>query len=148
MRPGTWKSPGRRGCLTAGWNLTESIIFLLLTAGLAPLMVTGPASVFLMLSTTATIALVAAGAGGSAVWFLWLLRRHGLRLRFAAAAVLGRAGGLLGWDPVVVRDNLRGAPGARPPCAAGGDDRERQDAHAHRRHDPPGGPGSGREAGG
>jgi hypothetical protein len=60
-------------------------IFLLLTAGLALLMVTEPASVFLMFSTVATIALVVAGAGASTVWFLRVLRRLGLRLRFAAA---------------------------------------------------------------
>jgi hypothetical protein len=60
-------------------------IFLLLTGGLALLMVTEPASVFLMLSTVATIALVVAGAGASTLWFLWVLRRLGLRLRFAAA---------------------------------------------------------------
>jgi hypothetical protein len=59
-------------------------IFLLLTAGLALLMVTESASVFLLFSTVATIALVAAGAGASTVWFLWALRRLGLRLRFAA----------------------------------------------------------------
>jgi hypothetical protein len=58
-------------------------IFLLLTAGLSLLMVTEPASVFLMLSTVATIALVVAGAGASTVWFVWVLRRLGLRLRFA-----------------------------------------------------------------
>ena len=45
-------------------------IFLLLTAGLAVLMVTEPASMFLMLSTAATIALVAAGTAASALWFL------------------------------------------------------------------------------
>jgi hypothetical protein len=60
-------------------------IFLLLTAGLAPLMVTEPAGVFLMLSTATTIALVVAGAGGSVLWFAWVLRRLGLRLRFAPA---------------------------------------------------------------
>jgi hypothetical protein len=60
-------------------------IFLLLTGGLALLMVTAPASVFLMLSTVATVALVVAGAGASTVWFLWVLRRLGLRLRFATA---------------------------------------------------------------
>ena len=48
-------------------------------------MVTELASVFLMLSTIATIALVIAGAGASTVWFLWVLHRLGLRLRFAAA---------------------------------------------------------------
>jgi hypothetical protein len=46
--------------------------------------VTETASVFLMLSTAATIALVVAGAGGSTLWFLWVLRRLGLRVRFAA----------------------------------------------------------------
>jgi hypothetical protein len=40
-------------------------IFLLLTAGLAVLMVTEPASLFLMLSTVATAALVVAGTGAS-----------------------------------------------------------------------------------
>jgi hypothetical protein len=60
-------------------------IFLLLTAGLAVLMVTEPASVFLMLSTVATAALVVAGTGASTWWFLSVLRRLGLRLRFAPA---------------------------------------------------------------
>src|SRR4029077_2555138 len=58
-------------------------IFLLLTAGLAVLMETEPASVFLMLSTAATIALVVAGIAVSALWFRSALRRLGLRLRFA-----------------------------------------------------------------
>ena len=53
--------------------------------GTALPLVTEPASVFLMLSTFATIALVVAGAGASTVWFLWVLRRLGLRLRFATA---------------------------------------------------------------
>jgi hypothetical protein len=60
-------------------------IFLLLTAGLAVLMVTEPASMFLMLSTVATAALVVAGTGASTLWFLSVLRRLGLRLRFAPA---------------------------------------------------------------
>ena len=60
-------------------------IFLVLTAGLALLMVTEPTGVFLVLSTAATIALVVAGAGASAVWFGWVLRRYGLKLRFASA---------------------------------------------------------------
>jgi len=58
-------------------------IFLLLTAALAALMVTEPASVFLLLTTAVTVALVVAGAGASALWFLSVLRRLGLRLRFA-----------------------------------------------------------------
>jgi hypothetical protein len=60
-------------------------IFLLLTAGLAVLMVTEPASLFLMLSTIATAVLVVAGTGASTLWFLSVLRRLGLRLRFAPA---------------------------------------------------------------
>jgi hypothetical protein len=58
-------------------------IFLLLTAALAVLMVTEPVNVFLLLTTAVTIALVVAGAGASALWFLSVLRRLGLRLRFA-----------------------------------------------------------------
>jgi hypothetical protein len=58
-------------------------IFLLLTAALAVLMVTEPASVFLLLTTALTVALVVAGAGASALWFRSVLRRLGLRLRFA-----------------------------------------------------------------
>jgi hypothetical protein len=60
-------------------------IFLLLTAGLAVLMVTEPTKTFLMLSTAATVALVVAGTGASTLWFLLVLRRLGLRLRFAPA---------------------------------------------------------------
>jgi uncharacterized membrane protein len=60
-------------------------IFLLLTGVLAVLMFTAPASVFLMVSTVATVALVVAGAGASALWFRSVLRGLGLRLRFAPA---------------------------------------------------------------
>jgi uncharacterized membrane protein len=60
-------------------------IFLLLAAGLAVMMVTEPTKTFLMLSTAATVALVAAGTGASTLWFLSALRRLGLRLRFAPA---------------------------------------------------------------
>jgi hypothetical protein len=58
-------------------------IFLLLAAGLAVLMFTEATGVFLMLSTVATIVLVVAGTGASTLWFLSVLRRLGLRLRFA-----------------------------------------------------------------
>lgn len=58
-------------------------IFLLLAAGLTVVMFTEPAGVFLMLSTVATIVLVAAGTGASTLWFLSVLRGQGLRLRFA-----------------------------------------------------------------
>jgi hypothetical protein len=60
-------------------------IFLLLTAGLAVMMMTEPAGVFLMLSTVVTIALVAAGTGASTLWFMHTLRELGLRLRFTPA---------------------------------------------------------------
>ena len=60
-------------------------IFLILTAGLVVMMFTEPTRVFLMLSTAATAALVVAGTGASTLWFLSVLRRHGLRLRFAPA---------------------------------------------------------------
>ena len=58
-------------------------IFLLLTASLAVLMVTEPANVFLLLTTAVTAALVVAGTGVSALWFITVLRRLGLRLCFA-----------------------------------------------------------------
>ena len=60
-------------------------IFLVLAASLAVLMMTEPGSTFLMLSTAVTIVLVVAGAGASTLWFLSVLRRLGLRLRFAPA---------------------------------------------------------------
>ena len=60
-------------------------IFLLLTAGLAVLMVTEPARAFVMLSTAVTIGLTVAGAGVSTWWFRSVLRRFGLRLKFGSA---------------------------------------------------------------
>jgi hypothetical protein len=60
-------------------------IFLLMTAGLGVLMVTEPVRQFVTLSTSVTVGLTLAGAGVSAVWFRSVLRRSGLRLRFAAA---------------------------------------------------------------
>lgn len=58
-------------------------IFLLLAAGLAVLMVTEPTGLFMTFSTAATVVLVVAGTGVSTLWFLSVLRRLGLRLRFA-----------------------------------------------------------------
>ena len=60
-------------------------IFLLLTAGLGVLMVTEPLKTFIGLSTAVTIGLTVAGIGVSMLWFWSVLRRFGLRLRFAAA---------------------------------------------------------------
>jgi len=60
-------------------------IFFLITAGLAILMVTEELGLFVMLSTAVTAGLTVAGAGVSALWFRSVLRRFGLRLRFAPA---------------------------------------------------------------
>src|ERR1700742_4739446 len=60
-------------------------LFLLLTLGLAVMMVTEPFKLFMLLSTAVTIGLTVVGAGVCVVWFLAVLRRLGLRLRFSAA---------------------------------------------------------------
>ena len=60
-------------------------IFLLLTAGLAVLMVTEPLKAFMIASTVATVALTVAGIAVSVLWFWSVLRRCGLRVRFAAS---------------------------------------------------------------
>jgi hypothetical protein len=60
-------------------------VFLLLAAGLAVLLATEPTATFLLLSTVATIALIVAGTAASMLWFRSVLRRLGLRLRFAPA---------------------------------------------------------------
>jgi hypothetical protein len=60
-------------------------IFLLLTAGLGVLMVTEPLKTFMVLSTAVTIGLTVAGIGVSTLWFRSVIRRSGLRLRFAPA---------------------------------------------------------------
>lgn len=60
-------------------------IFLLLALCLGALLAIEPTSSFLMLSTVATVALVVAGAGASALWLRVVLRKHGLGFRFAAA---------------------------------------------------------------
>lgn len=60
-------------------------IFLLLAGTLTALLVTETAKVFLLLTTVATVALLGVGVTASLVWFWSVMRRHGLRLRFAAA---------------------------------------------------------------
>jgi hypothetical protein len=60
-------------------------IFLLLTAGLGALMVTEPLKLFMVLSTAATVGLTVAGIGVSTLWFRSVVRRSGLRMRFASA---------------------------------------------------------------
>jgi hypothetical protein len=60
-------------------------IFAALGAGFAVLVGIEPIAAFLVVSTAATVAAVGAGAGASALWFCAVLRRDGLRLRFAAS---------------------------------------------------------------
>ena len=72
-------------CFFQGATWLWAGIFLLLTGGLAVMMATEPVKMFLMLSTAATVALVVAGTGASTLWFFSVLRRLGLRLRFAPA---------------------------------------------------------------
>jgi hypothetical protein len=62
-----------------------SAIFLLLALALAVLLATQPVGTFLLLSTIATVALIVAGAGVSALWLRAVLRKHGLGFRFATA---------------------------------------------------------------
>jgi hypothetical protein len=59
-------------------------LFLLLTLGMAVMMVTEPFKLFMLLSSAVTIGLTLFGAAVCVVWFLAVLRRWGLRLRFSA----------------------------------------------------------------
>jgi hypothetical protein len=58
-------------------------IFAVSTIGLAAAMALEPVKVFLLLTTAVTIGGVVAGTFLSAVWFFRVLRRFGLRIRFA-----------------------------------------------------------------
>jgi hypothetical protein len=60
-------------------------LFLLLTLGMTVMMRTEPFKLFMLLSSVVTIGLTALGAGICAVWFLAVIRRLSLRLRFTAA---------------------------------------------------------------
>jgi hypothetical protein len=60
-------------------------VFLLLAACLAALLATEPTATFLLMCTVVTVTLIAAGVGASVLWFRSVLRRLGLRLRFAPA---------------------------------------------------------------
>jgi uncharacterized membrane protein len=60
-------------------------IFAASTVGLAVLLVLEPAEVFLLLTTVVTVAGVATGTVASVVWFIQVLRRSGLRVRFGPA---------------------------------------------------------------
>ena len=60
-------------------------LFLLLTLGMAVMMVTEPFKLFMLVSTAATIALMLVGAAVCVIWFLAVIRRLGLRLMFSGA---------------------------------------------------------------
>jgi hypothetical protein len=53
------------------------------TIGLAVLMALESVKVFMLLTTVVTVGGLVAGTGASALWFFRVLRRHGLRVRFA-----------------------------------------------------------------
>jgi hypothetical protein len=58
-------------------------IFAVSAAGLAAGVAIEPAAVFLLLTTAVTIGGVVAGTILSALWFIRVLRRSGLRIRFS-----------------------------------------------------------------
>jgi hypothetical protein len=58
-------------------------IFAASTVGLAVLLAIEPAKVFLLLTMVVTIGGVVAGTAASVLWFVRVLRRSGLRVRFA-----------------------------------------------------------------
>jgi hypothetical protein len=60
-------------------------LFLLLTLGMAVMMVTEPFKLFMLLSSVVTLGLTAVGVGVCALWFFAVVRRLGLHLRFSAA---------------------------------------------------------------
>jgi hypothetical protein len=58
-------------------------IFAASTLGLAAAMALEPVKAFMLLTTVVTVGGLVAGTGASALWFVRVLRRHGLRVRFA-----------------------------------------------------------------
>ena len=60
-------------------------VFGALAAGFAGLVATEPITQFLIISTSSTVGLVGTAAAVSALWFGLVLKRSGLRLRFATA---------------------------------------------------------------
>jgi hypothetical protein len=60
-------------------------LFFLTTVGLSVMMLTEPLTLFLVLYTAVTVGGVVVGAGLCALWFYRVIRKSGLRIRFAAA---------------------------------------------------------------
>ncbi|MBV9794222.1 MAG: hypothetical protein JO016_09800 [Actinobacteria bacterium] len=60
-------------------------LFFFTTIGLSVMMLTEPLTLFLVLYTAVTVGGVVVGAGLCALWFHRVIRKSGLRIRFAAA---------------------------------------------------------------
>ena len=60
-------------------------LFFLMTVGFSVMMVTEPLTIFLLLTTAVTTGIVMVGAGLSVLWFIAVVRKSGLRVRFASA---------------------------------------------------------------
>jgi len=100
-------------------------LFLLLTLGMSFMMITEPYKLFMLLSSAVTIGLTLVGAAICVVWFLAVVRRLGLRLRFSTVLSPLVSGRLHVTSSLLVR---RCAPRssvqtARRPSTRGGDPR-------------------------
>jgi hypothetical protein len=60
-------------------------LFFLMTVGFSVMMVTEPLTLFLLLTTAVTVGIVVVGAALSVLWFAAVIRKSGLRIRFAPA---------------------------------------------------------------
>jgi hypothetical protein len=58
-------------------------LFFLMTVGFSVMMLTERLTLFLLLTTAVTVGVVVVGAGFSALWFSSVIRKSGLRVRFA-----------------------------------------------------------------
>jgi hypothetical protein len=81
-QPSTYNAGLHRFFQDATWLWAG--IFLLLAVCLAALLATQPTAMFLLLSTVATVALIVAGTGASALWLRAVLRKLGLGVRFVS----------------------------------------------------------------
>jgi hypothetical protein len=73
------------GGLAHSWQTCPATAFAASTAGLAAALATAPASMILLLSTVVTVGGAAAGAFLCVLWFIRVLRRFGLHVRFTQA---------------------------------------------------------------
>jgi hypothetical protein len=64
-------------------------LFFLMTVGFSVMMLTERLSLFLVLTTAVTVGIVVVGAGFSGLWFSVVIRKSGLRVRFATASRVG-----------------------------------------------------------